>query len=118
MDARRFKECKRVTDSYRMKRFDEVADEKCETKSVMFHFDLEYLPDRVFLDPVSYPVKKYVPKLLHPDPECLLCKGNHAAWESKCPKRVREAEIIRVRSKKRSNPDEEVGKKWYHVSMK
>ena len=35
------------------------------------------------------------------DPECLLCKGNHAEWEANCPKRVKEVEIIRVRSKRR-----------------
>ena len=96
------------------------------------------------MDPVSYPVRYYVPKPLQckncwkfghslfvcrsdfatcgkcgendcegdceKDPECLLCKGNHAVWEAVCPKRVREAEIIRVRSKKRL---EEVGKKCY-----
>ena len=42
-----------------------------------------------------------VGRIIVKDPDCLLCKGNHAAWEDKCSKRVRKVEIIRVRSKKR-----------------
>ena len=69
VDARRFIQCKGVTDSFRMKQFDKENDEKYETKSVMLHFDSEYLPDRVFLDHVSYPVRQYVPKPL----QCTNC---------------------------------------------
>lgn len=44
--------------------------------------------------------------------ECLLCKGNHAARKTYCPKRVRETEIVKVRCKKR-HTCEEVGKTRY-----
>lgn len=47
MDSRGFKECKVLTDNYKMMRFNEVAHEKYETKCVMLHIDLKYLPKNV-----------------------------------------------------------------------
>lgn len=48
MDARRFKESKGVTNSFRIKWFDHITNVKFETESAMLHLDLEYLPDSVF----------------------------------------------------------------------
>lgn len=41
VDAKRFKQCKGVAESYRMKTFNKVVDETYEIKPVRLHFDLE-----------------------------------------------------------------------------
>ena len=47
VDARRCKECRGVTGSYKMKRFHKVDNKKYETKSIILHFDLESLSDSI-----------------------------------------------------------------------
>lgn len=82
----RVTECKGATDTFRMKEFDRETQEKFETKSVMLHFDLEYLPDTVCLDHVSYPVRQFVPKT-HQCKSCwkfgqslFVCRRDSETW--------------------------------------
>ena len=60
VDTRIFKECKGLTDSYRMKRFDEVVNEK---RLNLLCFTLVW-STCLFLDHVLYTVRQYVPKPL------------------------------------------------------
>lgn len=60
VDASIFKECNVNVDSHSMIRMRYRV--RCETKSVMLHFDSETLPDKAFLNYISYSVRPFVPK--------------------------------------------------------